>query len=92
MAKIRDLVPAIGPMQWTDDDGVIHLCEGAAPLTNERLIWTLCDREIESNALLVSAARGGRICGKCAAADTLLKHRLQSGRWHLPQFTIFPRN
>jgi hypothetical protein len=60
---------------WTDDTGVTHICESAAPLNNELLIWTLCDREVESGAAFAPSARDIVSCSKCAAAAGILERR-----------------
>jgi len=60
---------------WTDEDGLIHICESAAPLSNELLVWTLCDREVESGAGFVPTRHDGVTCSKCNAADGVLKRR-----------------
>lgn len=63
---------------WTDESGLVHICESAAPLNNELLIWTLCDREVESGATFVPSRHDKISCSKCAAAEGVLKRRAQS--------------
>jgi hypothetical protein len=60
---------------WTDDAGITHICESAAPLGHELLIWTLCDREVETGAAFVPSRHDEISCGKCAAADGMLRRR-----------------
>jgi hypothetical protein len=60
---------------WTDESGVTHICESPAPLSNELLIWTLCDREVESGAAFVPSADHAVSCSKCAAAEEILERR-----------------
>ena len=60
---------------WTDESGVSHICEGAAPVGTELLIWTLCDREVGPSAALVPSPDHAVSCRKCAAADGVLKRR-----------------
>ena len=67
---------------WTDDSGVTHICESAAPLANELLIWTLCDREVEFGAAFHPSRRDAVSCSKCTAAAAVEKRR--SARHHLP--------
>jgi hypothetical protein len=69
---------------WTDDAGVTHICESAAPLSNELLIWTLCDREVETGASFAPAGRGEISCRKCAAAEGELKRRAQDAPHPMP--------
>jgi hypothetical protein len=64
---------------WTDDSGVTHICESAAPLSNELLIWTLCDQEVETGRGFVPTRHDEVSCSKCAAADGVLKRRAQAG-------------
>ncbi len=64
------------PTCWTDESGVIHICESAAPIGSELLIWTLCDLEVGSD-LLAPSTRTGILCSKCVAADGVLKRRAQ---------------
>ena len=66
---------------WTDDSGVTHICESATPLNNELLIWTLCDREVETGRGFVPARHDKVSCSKCAAADDVLKRRAQAGSY-----------
>jgi hypothetical protein len=60
---------------WTDEDGLVHICESIAPLSNELLVWTLCDREVESGAGFIPSTFDAVTCGKCTAAEGLLKRR-----------------
>ena len=60
---------------WTDDDGLVHICESTVPLSNELLVWTLCDREVESGAAYVPAKYNEVTCSKCAAAEGVLRRR-----------------
>jgi hypothetical protein len=60
---------------WTDESGITHICESPAPLSNELLIWTLCDREVESGADFVPSADDTVSCSKCTAAAVVLKRR-----------------
>ena len=62
---------------WTDESGVIHICEGAAPIGTELLIWTLCDREVAPGAAFAPSHDDEVSCRKCAAANDLLKRRAQ---------------
>ena len=65
---------------WTDDDGLVHICESAAPLYNELLVWTLCDREVESGAAFVPSRHDEVTCGKCTAAEDVLKRRARAAK------------
>ena len=60
---------------WADESGQIHICESAAPLSNELLVWTLCDREVESGKAFIASRRDQVTCRKCAAAEGVLKRR-----------------
>jgi hypothetical protein len=60
---------------WTDEDGLVHICESGAPLNNELLVWTLCDREVESGAGYVPSKLDNVTCSKCTAAAGVLKRR-----------------
>jgi hypothetical protein len=60
---------------WTDDDGLVHICESTVPLSNELLVWTLCDREVESGAGYVPSKYDDVTCSKCAAAEGVLRRR-----------------
>lgn len=60
---------------WTDETGVTHICESSAPLSNELLIWTLCDREVESGTAFVPSPDDAVSCSKCAAAEGILQRR-----------------
>ena len=60
---------------WLDEDGVVHICESDAPLDNELLVWTLCDREVESGKAFVPLRHDRATCSKCAAAEGVLKRR-----------------
>jgi hypothetical protein len=62
---------------WIDESGVSHICEGAAPIGTELLIWTLCDREVGPGAALVPSPEYEVSCRKCAAANDVLKRRAQ---------------
>jgi hypothetical protein len=66
---------------WTDESGITHICESATPLNNELLIWTLCDREVETGRGFVPARHDKVSCSKCAAADDVLKRRAQAGSY-----------
>jgi hypothetical protein len=68
------------PSCWKDEAGVIHICEGSAPLQHELLVWTLCDREIEAGAVFIPYRRNEISCSKCAAADRVLKMRARAAR------------
>ena len=63
---------------WADETGLIHICESSAPLGNELLIWTLCDREVESGAAFAPSLRDAVTCSKCTAAERVLKRRADS--------------
>ena len=65
---------------WADETGLIHICESTAPLNNELLVWTLCDREVESGKAFVPS-RHEVTCSKCAAADDVLKRRASTHAW-----------
>jgi hypothetical protein len=67
---LRDAVP-----WWTDDDGVVHICESAVPVGSELVIRTLCDREVEPGATFIPSKDDEVTCSKCAAADAMLKRR-----------------
>jgi hypothetical protein len=60
---------------WTDETGVVHTCESAEPLGGELLVWTLCDREVESGATHVPALPLEVTCSKCIAAKLILDRR-----------------
>jgi hypothetical protein len=62
---------------WTDETGVIHICEGAAPVGTELLIWTLCDLEVAPGAAFAPSHDDEVSCRKCAAANDVLKRRAQ---------------
>jgi len=62
---------------WTDESGVIHICEGAAPVGTELLIWTLCDREVGPGTAFAPSPEYEVSCRKCAAANDVLKRRAQ---------------
>jgi hypothetical protein len=65
---------------WTDEDGLIHICESTAPLNNELLVWTLCDREVESGMAFFPSRHDEVTCRKCAAADGVLKRRAKTAQ------------
>lgn len=65
---------------WTDESGVVHICESATPLATELLIWTLCDREVETGAAFIPSSYDEVSCSKCAAAEGVLKQRAQTAR------------
>lgn len=71
---------------WTDEDGLVHICESAAPLSNELLVWTLCDREVETGAAFVPSQRDEVTCCKCSAAEGMLKRRASAARSHSASF------
>jgi hypothetical protein len=60
---------------WTDESGVTHICESPAPLNHELLVWTLCDREVETGTAFVPSSRDTVSCSKCAAAEGVLRRR-----------------
>jgi hypothetical protein len=60
---------------WTDEHGLVHICESSAPLSNELLVWALCDREVESGAGFIPSKFDAVTCGKCTAAEGVLKRR-----------------
>ena len=60
---------------WTDEAGVVHICESAAPIGTELLVWTLCDREVETGAAFLPTRNDRVSCRKCAAAESILKRR-----------------
>ncbi len=60
---------------WTDGDRLVHICESSAPLSNELLVWTLRDREVESGAGFIPSNFDAVTCGKCTAAEGVLKRR-----------------
>jgi hypothetical protein len=62
---------------WTDESGVIHICEGAAPVGTELLLWTLCDREVGPGTAFAPSPEDEVSCRKCAAANDVLKRRAQ---------------
>lgn len=66
---------------WADETGVIHICESAAPLSNELLVWTLCDREVESGKAFLPSRHDEVTCSKCAAAEGFLKRRATIHAW-----------
>lgn len=68
---------------WADESGLIHICESNAPLSNELLVWTLCDREVESGSAFVPSRRHKVTCRKCTAAEGVLKRRAESAH-HAP--------
>jgi len=65
---------------WTDESGVTHICEGDTPVDHELLIWTLCDREVESGSAFAPSRRDAVSCSKCAAAASVLHHRRTAER------------
>ena len=73
--KLQDIV-----RWWADETGNVHICESAAPLDNELLIWTLCDREVEASSSFIPSKYDEVSCRKCAAAERLLKLRADSAR------------
>ena len=60
---------------WSDEDGLVHICESTVPLNNELLVWTLCDREVESGAGFIPSKYDEATCSKCAAAEGVLRRR-----------------
>jgi hypothetical protein len=72
----KNALPQTDPVTyWTDEDGLIHICESAAPLDTELLVWTLCDREVESGAGFLPSRYDEVTCRKCSAAVSVLKRR-----------------
>ncbi|HKP23980.1 MAG TPA: hypothetical protein VJV39_08950 [Dongiaceae bacterium] len=67
---------------WADESGQVHICESNAPLANELLVWTLCDREVESGKGFLPTRHDEVTCRKCMAADGVLKHRAKSASTH----------
>ena len=63
---------------WADESGQVHICESGAPLDNELLVWTLCDREVESGKAFFPSRHDEVTCRKCMAAEGVLKHRAKS--------------
>jgi len=61
--------------RWLDEMGTIHICESAQPMGAELLVWTLCDREVESGAARTSHDSYEVTCSKCAAARLVMKRR-----------------
>jgi hypothetical protein len=64
-----------GSFGWTDDLGLVHACESSEPIGTELLVWTLCDREVESGAVEPGAHSGAVTCSKCKAAILILERR-----------------
>ena len=47
---------------WADETGNVHICESAAPLGYELLIWTLCDREVEASTSFIPSRHDEVTC------------------------------
>jgi hypothetical protein len=76
----RAIVPSAQVTYWADDSGLIHICESNAPLSNELLVWTLCDREVESGMAFSPSPHQEVTCCKCAAAEAVLKRRAETSQ------------
>jgi hypothetical protein len=76
----RAIAPSDAVTYWADESGLIHICESNAPLSNELLVWTLCDREVESGMAFSPSRRDEVTCCKCAAAEVVLKRRAETAR------------
>jgi hypothetical protein len=37
------------PIVWTDENGVVHQCEGAEVFPKVRLIWTMCEIDVPAD-------------------------------------------
>jgi hypothetical protein len=74
------LPPPEAVTYWADEIGLIHTCESNAPLSNELLVWTLCDREVESGSAFTSARGDAVTCCKCVAAKAVLKRRAEAAQ------------
>jgi hypothetical protein len=76
MAIQRVSIEAIIPSsRWTDESGIVHICESLEPIGNELLVWTLCDREVACGANNAAGPLLAVSCSKCVAALQLLKRR-----------------
>ena len=73
--QLRSGEPSTSGSHWVDETGVVHVCESAEPIGSELLVWTLCDREVESGANHIRTLSHGITCSKCAAAQIILKRR-----------------
>lgn len=63
---------------WVDETGVVHICESVEPIGPELLVWTLCDREVESGTTITLSREVS--CSKCAAAKRILNRRAADPR------------
>lgn len=55
------------PIRWTDRTGLTHIVVGADHAGENRLLWTLCNRDVPANkAWLLEQSAAYEICAVCA--------------------------
>lgn len=54
------------PVWWKDQQGVVHVCEGANVHPGVRLIWTLCGRDVPAGEAYTTADKShASTCFNC---------------------------
>jgi len=59
------------PVLWEDKQGFVHACEGGELHPGVRVLWTLCERDVQGNSAYLANANSSITCATCKARNVI---------------------